>query len=189
MPNFRSLLFLLPTLVLTLAANFTLAQHQVIAKLILSTNLPKVSQSEKGRPYLRNYSHKENGGFVQNWAVLQDKRGLMYFGNGHGILRYNGVSWQLIETPDRSVGRLQTMDKTGRTYVGASGDMGYLAPDAKGKLTFYSLLPHLKPEDRNFADVWKTYATPEGVYFQSFQPLFRWVNNEFRQWKPDSAFH
>ncbi len=32
---------------------------------------------EKGLPYLRNYTSKEYGAFMQNWAVLQDQQGVM----------------------------------------------------------------------------------------------------------------
>jgi signal transduction histidine kinase/DNA-binding response OmpR family regulator/ligand-binding sensor domain-containing protein len=145
--------------------------------------------SEKGHPYLRNYGAKEYGAFVQNWAVLQDQQGIMYFGNGHGVLTYNGVSWRLIQTPDKTIVRSLAMDESGRVYAGAADDLGYLAPDSVGKPSFHSLLKHLKPEDRYFADVWKIHPTPEGVYFQTDQYLFRWAEGRFKQWKADSMFY
>jgi len=154
-----------------------------------STHLNNPGRPEKGHAYLRNYGVKEYGAFVQNWAVLQDQQGIMYFGNGHGVLTYNGVSWRLIPTPDKSIVRSLAEDESGRVYAGAADDLGYLAPDSAGKPSFHSLLKHIKPEDRHFADVWKIHPTPEGVYFQTDHYLFRWSGGRFKQWKADSAFY
>ena len=51
-------------------------------------------------------------------------------------------------------------------------------------MKFVSLLAHVPAENRAFADVWRTLLTPEGVYFQSPQYLFRWSNGQLRVWKP-----
>ena len=34
-----------------------------------------------GAPFIRNYPPDEYGAHNQNWAIVQDKRGVMYFGN------------------------------------------------------------------------------------------------------------
>jgi hypothetical protein len=52
---------------------------------------------------------------------------------------------------------------TGRIYVGASGDFGDLAPDAKGQLTFHSLLPAEARRNKRFDQVFTPAVTPEGV--------------------------
>ena len=58
---------------------------------------------ELGIPYMRNYTPKDYDAFAQNWAIVQDKRGVMYFGNGNGVLEYDGVSWRLIRLAQESV--------------------------------------------------------------------------------------
>jgi signal transduction histidine kinase/CheY-like chemotaxis protein/ligand-binding sensor domain-containing protein len=144
---------------------------------------------EAGRPFVRTYEPEEYGAQEQNWAVIQDDRGVIYAGNNSGVLEYDGVSWRLIQVPNQSVVRSLAKDKDGRIYVGALGDFGYLAPDAKGQTRFVSLLDHVPAGDRAFADVWRTFVTPRGVYFQSQQRLFRWSDGRMRVWRPISKFH
>jgi hypothetical protein len=52
------------------------------------------SPVEIGFPIVENYVSKEYSANVQNWAIVQDHRGVMYFGNGEGVLEYDGVSWR-----------------------------------------------------------------------------------------------
>ncbi len=143
---------------------------------------------ETGRPNIRNYTPKEYGAMPQNWAIIQDRRGVMYFGNWNGVLEYDGVSWRLISTPNRSGVRSFAMDTHGRIYVGAVGDLGYLAPDSLGHLQFVSLLEHVTQEGRGFNEVWYTYATSQGVYFGTDKMLLRWDGSRMRSWKASTLF-
>jgi signal transduction histidine kinase/DNA-binding response OmpR family regulator/ligand-binding sensor domain-containing protein len=184
----RAATVLIGALATVLTINITSAQMPTPVDLLVKPNFLPGNQ-EPGFPFLRNYSPKEYNASDQNWAVLQDNRGVMYFGNGWGVITYNGVSWKLIETPNRTVIRSLAMDKAGRIYVGGAADIGYLERNKDGKQVFHSLLAHLKKEDQDFASVWKTHATPQGVYFQSEQSIFRWQNNRFKVWKPEGAFY
>ena len=144
---------------------------------------------EAGRPFVRRYTPKEYGAPEQNWAIVQDDRGVIYVGNNVGVLEYDGASWRLIRMPNKTVARSLAKDGQGRIYVGAVGEFGYLAPDAGGDMRFVSLLEHVPAENRVFADVWRTLLTPEGIYFQSPQYLFRWSDGRLRVWKPRSRFY
>ena len=57
------------------------------------------SHNEDGFPLITNYLPKEYSANVQNWAVIQDNRGVLYFGNVSGVLEYDGVNWRLIMFP------------------------------------------------------------------------------------------
>lgn len=144
---------------------------------------------EIGIPYFKNYSPKEHGGDVQNWAIAQDERGVMYFGNNSGVLEYDGVSWRLIPVKTGSVVRALALAADGRIYVGAQSTIGFLAPDAIGQLQYVSLLDSIPPEARDFVEIAKVYATKSGVYFQAFDRLFLWSNGRMRLWRPDHPFH
>jgi signal transduction histidine kinase/ligand-binding sensor domain-containing protein len=146
---------------------------------------------EIGIPYLRNYAPKEYGADVQNWAIVQDQRGVMYFGNNSGVLEYDGVSWRLIPTANRSAVRSLAVGDDGKIYVGAQGEIGYLAPsrEAGGQLQYVSLRDSVAAEYRDFADIAKIYTTAAGVYFQALDRVFRWSNRRLRVWKPASPFH
>ena len=110
---------------------------------------PSFTTGESGLPYIRNFSPKEYQENPQNWCALQDADGVMYFGNGHGILVYDGVSWELIKTPRESGVRSLCLS-SGRIYVGATGDLGFLAPNASAQWNFVSLLDSIAETDRDF---------------------------------------
>jgi serine phosphatase RsbU (regulator of sigma subunit)/ligand-binding sensor domain-containing protein len=153
-----------------------------------STSHSAVARREAGRPFIRTYNPKEYGAAFNYWAIAQDPRGVMYFGNWNGVLEYDGVSWRLVSTPNRSGVRSLAVDANDRIYVGAVGDLGYLAPDSVGDMQFVSLLDHVQPENREFNEVWYSYATSRGVYFRTDKILLRWANNRMQAWKPRTAF-
>jgi ligand-binding sensor domain-containing protein len=165
-------------------------------------NIPYNTWKETGIPYIQNYSPEDYGAKTQNWAVVQDKRGVMYFGNRDGILEYDGVSWRVITIPNGSTVRSLALDHNGRIYVGAQGEFGYLAPDFLGQMRYISLLDNVSEENRDFVDVWKTYATNHGVYFITYKYLFRVPllssplysglegdTEKIKVWKPETSFH
>jgi signal transduction histidine kinase/CheY-like chemotaxis protein len=138
-----------------------------------------------GFKYFENYSPKKYIGHHQNWSVLQDRRGIIYVGNNSGVLEFDGVSWRLIDVPNRTVRSLAS-DETGNIYVGGNNEIGFLAPDSKGSLQYKSLLDHVDNNKRNFGKVWKTHSTKEGIYFRTWKYLFRWNPNtkQLKIWEP-----
>jgi len=155
------------------------------------------SDPELGKPFITNYAEHDYNGYSSNWAIVQDQRGVMYFGNGndlgngHGILEYDGVSWNLIPLPNKTTVRSLAVspEEGGRIYVGAVGDIGYLEPDSIGQMKFISLLPSLDEKDRDFGDVWGTIASKDGIYFTSYNNLIRWSDNKMKVWSGDTRFH
>ena len=100
------------------------------------------------------------------------------------------MKWQLIKVSNESTVRSLAIDQpTQRIYVGAQDDLGYLKSNAAGSLKFISLVSHIPDESRTFGDVWKTYATEEGVFFQTFSHLFLWSDNQMKVVDPSSQFH
>ena len=159
-----------------------------------------LAPNELGKPILTAWLPKDYGADVQNWAIVQDDRGVMYFGNNSGILEYDGVFWRLIQFPNKSVCRSLAKDANGRIYAGGVGDFGYLAPDSVGQMRFVSLLPHLPEGARDFADVWQTFVLQESVYSGTNNYVFRWTPSEsalqgsemageIKQWRPANVFH
>ncbi len=147
------------------------------------------SQIQEGTPFIKNYKPSEYKASTDNWAVVQDKRGIMYFGNATGILEYDGAIWTLYPVTNNSLVRSLAIDNDGIIYVGAVGEFGYLAPNTKGTMQYHSLVNLLPENERDFADVWKTYATPDGIFFQTFTKLIRIKNKTINIWKPENTFH
>lgn len=154
----------------------------LIAAALLAT-APGAAQSgegwaEVGAFSLRNLAPRDYAAAPQNWDVVEDPRGVLYTANSDGVLAYDGATWTLIPVPNGSVVRALAVDATGRVFVGAQGEFGYLAPDAAGRLRYVSLREALPPELRNFGDIRSVVATPEGAYFSSALGLFRYAEPE-----------
>ena len=140
---------------------------------------------EVGLPNHQNYDPKTYDGGTQNWAIVQDHRGIMYFGNNEGVLEFDGLTWRKIPMPNASAVLSLAVGKDNRIYIGAEGEFGYLAPspiNQGGEMRYVSLLPYVNEEDRQFGNVRKTLATSKGLYFQTPERLFRWPENQY----PDS---
>ncbi len=145
------------------------------------------SENEIGMPVVEGHSTKEFNAFGQVWTIVQDRRGLIYMGvSGGDLLEYDGVTWRKILTSMDSVRSLAT-DDTGKIWLGGNGGFGYVEPDATGTMHYVSLLEKVPEKDRNFTDVWQTLITPQGVFFRSYQLLFRWDGKNMHVWPPQAG--
>lgn len=133
-----------------------------------------VGYKEVGAPFITNYRATQYKASSQNWIAVQDLRGVMYFGNSAGVLEFDGTSWRLIPISNQSIVRCLALDRDGTIYVGAIGEIGYLAADEKGKMHYVSLLEKIPKADRTFGDIFFVYATLRGVYFIGRESIFIW---------------
>src|SRR6185295_1444832 len=118
------------------------------------------NDSEKGLPFITNYSYKTFKALPQTWCVQEDDRGMMYFGIQSYILEYDGVKWRKIVPPSpttNSVVRSMTKNKNGLIYYGGLSDLGFLETDSLGQTRARSLLEFIPRESRDFADIWSCY--------------------------------
>lgn len=143
----------------------------------------EISYLENGIPIIENYTPDQYKALNQNWDIAQDSLGRMYFANGSGVLIYDGVNWELFELPQQSHTKSIAIDKDNKVYVGATNEFGYLRPRASGTPTYVSLSDSLSKSDSDFRVVWQTHATPEGIYFQSTEAIFRWKEGRLQTWK------
>lgn len=145
---------------------------------------------DSGCKYFKNFSSKDYDHFHQNWGIAQAKNGIIYVANGAGVLIYDGVSWRVVyeDIPNYTVNSL-AIAETGTVYIGGKNEIGYLAANEKGTLHYVSLVNKLDESQRNFADVWKTHAAKEGVYFRTSKFLFRWDSEKMKVWTTDRKFN
>jgi K+-sensing histidine kinase KdpD/CheY-like chemotaxis protein len=152
---------------------------------------------EKGLPFINNYLPKIYEGGSQNWSIIQDDNGIMYFGNVNppsSILKYDGVHWSKIPAVVNSViTRCFQKDKNGIIYYGGYMDFGYLYNDSIGKTVEYSLLKYIPKSKHNFTDIWSIQLAGNDIYFQSRERLFRLTksgeNNWIvKSWEPSTHF-
>jgi len=134
--------------------------------------------SETGQPFLKYYNSKTYNLSADNWKVIQDHRGIMYFGNEKGVLEFDGNSWRKISVSNSAFVRSMTIADDGTIYVCASTDFGYLGPDSLGQLYFHSLRSYLAKEDLDYGEVWDVSASSENVYFKTKDKIFRWNGHQ-----------
>ncbi len=135
----------------------------------------RMRKMELGAPFVKSFLPDEYGAGPQNWAMVQDPRGVMYVANTSGVLEYDGTSWRLIPVRNGAFVRSLDLSASGTVYVGGLGELGYLASDLRGKTVYKSLVDKIDTEHRNFMDVWSTHATIHGVYFVTLEKIYRWV--------------
>ena len=155
-----------------------------------SQNLSSES-SEAGTPFVTNYSPSIYESHGQNWAIVQDNDGFMYFGNTDGVvLQYDGVSWRKIAIDNASIVRSLAIDTGGVVYVGAQNEIGYLIPDSIGTLNYISIVSEIPQKFRNFGDVWQIHFVDDQLHFSTRKYLFRRnTNGSYNIWHAEKVFH
>ncbi len=141
-----------------------------------------LASREIGNPLAEVHTAKEYNAHGQNFAIVQDKRGVMYFGNFAGVLEYDGTSWRTITTTNYAKVSSLYLDDAGRVFVGANGEFGYLKPDAKGTLHFASLSERLTTP---FGEIINIVGTPAGIYFIGKKDIYLWNKRIVKEWHTD----
>lgn len=148
--------------------------------LILLINIPLNAQINKnGIPLIKNYTPNDYNASEQNWAICEDNRGVIYVGNNiDGVLEFDGNSWEKIPISNGSIVRSLAYSDEGTVYVGGVDEFGYLAPDKKGKMHYYTLTNQLDSAD--FSDVWKIYTLGDDVYFCSDKTIYKYTDKQLK---------
>ena len=139
----------------------------LLTTLLLSVALPGFAQpnqgnAEAGLPVIESYNARAYNGFPQIWTILQDRRGIMYFGNSGGeILEYDGVTWRKITTAN--IVRSLAIDDDGKIWFGSNANFGYLAPDAAGTLNTSPCWTKFPPSSATSQTFGKYCITPKGL--------------------------
>lgn len=156
----------------------------------LSIQYANASIKDIGVPVIRNFERIEYESGTQNWSITQSGNGVMYFGNNHGLLSFDGAFWQSYPVPNGSNVRSVFYSKQNeQLYIGAFNDFGVIESDSIGQPLFVSFKPLVPEEYRGFTDVWNIYETPMGIIFQSFEAIFIYNNETIQVVEARSLFH
>ena len=140
-----------------------------------------------GSPSITSFSRTDYQAGTQNWAIEQDKRGIMYFGNNKGLLEFDGTNWEAFSLPNHTIVRSFAFDGKGRLYVGGQDEFGYLE-SSDNKQNVYTSLTQLIPDElQSFEDVWKIFIQPESVFFCSEKTIFQLKSNQINTITPESG--
>ncbi|MCK4661510.1 MAG: PAS domain S-box protein [Bacteroidales bacterium] len=160
----------------------------IILIILLSLNY-SFSQSEYqvGLPFIKNYKTDELNVNQQNWSIIQDNQGIMYFANSEGVLQFDGVQWRIIDVMNKKGIRCINIDTNGVIYVCVPNNFGYLINNNKGKLLYKSLSEQL--DEKNIGTVWKVIITKESVYFIAGRnKIYKYHKNKLTKIYIDTSF-
>lgn len=183
----------------------------LVSLIFVFSSIPVFSQTSKeyGSPIIQNYTDNDYGTeSPQNWATVQDHKGVMYFGNTEGVLQYDGKKWRLIKITNNSIPWSLAIDSNGTIYVGAVDEFGYLSPNPQGKPVYVSLSPKLKETDRNCGDLRDICIVGTTTYFIGRNNIYAYkdsvvnviksgfsnirgfsVNNELLLWQRETGIY
>lgn len=111
-----------------------------------------------------------------NWAIIKDKRGVMYFANDAGVLEFDGVNWTLIKM--KAIARSLSVDSTGIIYVGGDNEFGFIQPDKSGELFYTSLSDKLDDNLKDFSGIYSVFSNDEGVFFCSMKRIYKYKDQK-----------
>jgi ligand-binding sensor domain-containing protein len=146
-----------------------------------------VFAQQTGTPFITNYPSSVYKGSPENWDILQDNRGVMFFANNKGVLEYDGTTWQLVN--NSTFTNALAVDSNGRIYTGSDGDFGYLLPDSLGVYQYISLKDKIPTKDRKFNFIWKIVQFDKKIFFQSTEKVFVLQDGKLRTIYPKEAFN
>src|SRR5690606_32951481 len=142
----------------------------------------------KGTPRVIHYTKEDYNADSQFWSMCEDDEGILYFGNNDGILIFDGERWQLIKLPNGSTVRSLKYASDGQVYVGGYNDLGRIVKNELGHYQFLSMKELLRPEDRNFEDIWQIHEAQGHIIFRSFKVLIAVVDNKAITLPADQLF-
>ena len=128
-------------------------------------------------PIVRSYSVSDYNAGIQNWAIAQDERGVMYFGNNNGLLEFDGSAWRLYELPTKGIVRAIYISKDGKIYVGSYEEFGYFVRTPYNTLEYHSLKDEVKDFTFHNDEIWNIVCVQGEIVFQSFGSLFFYNGN------------
>lgn len=161
----------------------------IITYIFFITTIFNAQIKNIGIPFITNYSPKTYKAASENWDVLQNSQGMMFFANHFGLMQFDGVRWSIVMQPaNRSMVRSLAIDKKDKIYIGAQGDFGYAIQQQNGQYSYTSLVNLIPKASRNFGDILHTIVRDNQVVFFCTEAIFIYSNNSIKVIRSNSNF-
>jgi DNA-binding CsgD family transcriptional regulator len=146
----------------------------LLVSLLCSIELPgQTSVACRSQPFVRNYTKSQYGGANQNWAIAQDHKGILYYGNTYGLLEYNGADWKLHTDPEINMVRSVFADSSEKIYTGSFEEFGYWQRNSFGELYYTSISQDLPDQEAiSNVTIWRIFRCGEYIFLHSFVKIF-----------------
>ncbi len=134
--------------------------------LICISTLPFSVFSQTGDLFLYSYHTPISNTDNQNLAAIQGPEGYMYFANTKGVITYNGVNWDIINTYSTPYALEKGED--GQIYVGCREHFGRIVRDKQGRLSYQKI----SDTQLGFGAISQIWASKIHVYFYSEEVIY-----------------
>lgn len=124
------------------------------------------------KPYIINFARDKYQAASKNWAIDQDEKGIMYFGNDIGLLESDGMEWNLYSMPNHAFIKAVAVESHNNIYTGGLEEIGVWKRDTSGKLNYTSFKNLLPAKTLDNESIWRIWIDADKVYFQSFSNIY-----------------
>jgi hypothetical protein len=143
---------------------------------------------ERGLPLVRNFAPRTYGAANQVWRSVIASDGRTYFGVRDNVIVFDGLSWSKIPVPNGAHLRALAIDAADTVWVGGVNELGRLVAAPDGRRVYQSLRDRVPAAVGDLRDIWRVFATAEGIWFQSNQAVLRWRDDRFEVWPMNERF-
>lgn len=141
--------------------------------LILFIILPPASARANWQRSVTNYTRQDYRAASQNWDIMQQANGWMYFANNKGLLEFDGTNWTVYSMHGVKM-KAMAAGHDGRIYAGGLKEFGYFEPDKWGQLQYVSLSDSLEA----VKNVWSVQVCDGKVYYQEDNSVYCFENGQ-----------
>lgn len=134
--------------------------------------------------YIKNYYKQEYQAANQNWSVVQDDKGYLYFANNIGLLEFDGITWTLYPAPGGAIIRSVAVDQQNHIFTAGYRELGFWERNAFGRLEYHSLKQMVEENFTANEEFWNVITTDGKVYFQSFSMVCIYDYQKFQVIRP-----
>lgn len=138
----------------------------VFLNVLLLMSFGNILKAQTGDLLLSHHSLDVEGLDNMNFEILVDSNGLLCLANRSGVLLYDGVRWDFMETPSAALS--MAIDSAQNIYVGCVGDYGRI-----GLLNNQYQFISMKQETTAQGLFFETQIVGDQVYFMSEEQLIR----------------
>ncbi|WP_020402997.1 sensor histidine kinase [Gracilimonas tropica] len=133
------------------------------------------------------FSPQQYGGHVQNWTAEKDTQGYIHFGNGGGLLTFDGNKWYNNHIGERGRGSSIFTATNGTTFVSGSGNFGFIASDSLSSLSYKSLSDVFYSPGERVPEQFDTHEKTGNLYFRYSEGLNKYDGKELVRFESDSG--
>jgi len=139
-------------------------------------------------PIVTQFTRNDYNASNQNWAVGQDKEGILYFGNNRGLLQFDGSLWETHKMPENKMVRSLMISEKNRIFVGSFEEFGYYEKNNTGQLNYSSLSSKLSNYKMQNDEIWNILDFNGTIIFQSFTSYFTFKDGQVKGYRCPFTF-